>query len=382
MPHFIWQRPQWPALNWDSAALLSPLADCRKRQGMLLEKLRTIGLEDNLRTEAAVLEEDAIQTSAIEGESLDRERVRSSVATHLGLAHGGLRPADRATHGLVQILLDATRNHNTELTAERLWAWHTALFPSGYSNLRAIVTGAWRDQPLEVVSGPVQRHRTHFTAPPPETLDTEMKNFLRWWREGRTATDGILRAGVAHLLFVTIHPFEDGNGRLARTLTDMAMAQDEGLRTRHYSLSAQIMRDRESYYDILEQTQRGDGDVTAWLLWFLDRTGLAIAAAHASIARVLLKADFWREHALTEMNERQRKAVNRLLDAGPEELGDGFEGGLTNRKYMGMTRCSRATAYREITDLVAKGVLLPRAGGGRSTAYDVAWPETMPETDR
>ena len=375
MPHFIWQLPQWPVLNWDCAALLSPLAECRKRQGMLLARLRTIGFEDHLGAEAAVLEEDAIQTSAIEGETLDRERVRSSVATHLGLAHAGLRPADRATHGLVQVLLDATRNHATELTSERLWAWHAALFPSGYSNLRSIVTGAWRDQPMEVVSGPVQRHRIHFTAPPPETLDAEMRNFLRWWRESRMVMDGILRAGLAHLLFVTIHPFEDGNGRLARTLTDMAMAQDEELQTRHYSLSAQIMRGRESYYDILERTQRGDGDVTEWLLWFLERTGLAIEAAHNAIARVSMKADFWREHAQTEMSERQRKAVNRLLDAGPEELGGGFQGGLTNRKYMGMTKCSRATAYREITDLVNKGVLSPRRAGGRSASYDVAWPE-------
>lgn len=370
MTYYIWQLAQWPRFGWDAEQLLRPLADCRRRQGSLLAKLASIGLEDSLRAQAASLEEDVLQTAAIEGEHLDREQVRSSVAVHLGLDQGGLRPADRATDGVVMVLLDATRNHGEPLTAERLWSWQAALFPSGYSGLSRIVTGAWRNKPMEVVSGPLERHRVHFSAPPPEALDAEMAGFLSWWAESRATMDGILRAGLAHIYFVTIHPFEDGNGRLARTLTDMALAQDENLPARHYSLSAQIMRERNSYYDVLERTQKGDGDATEWLLWFLARVDQAMAVAEGTIARVLLKAKFWQRHTATPLNDKQRKVINRLLDAGPEN----FEGGLTNRKYLGMTKASRATAYRELADLVAKGILRPREGRGRGAAYDLVWP--------
>ncbi|ADK85951.1 filamentation induced by cAMP protein Fic [Desulfarculus baarsii DSM 2075] len=375
MPRYIWQLPQWPNPEWDARQLLRPLADCRRRQGALLAKLAGIGLEDSLRAQAQSLEEDVVQTAAIEGERLDREQVRSSVAVHLGLNQGGLRPADRATDGLVMVLLDATQNHAQPLTAERLCGWQAALFPSGYSGLSRIVTGAWREKPMQVVSGPLERHQVHFEAPPPGRLDAEMESFLSWWEESQATLDGIVRAGLAHLRFVTIHPFDDGNGRLARTLTDMALAQDENLPARYYSLSAQIMHQRNSYYDVLERTQKGDGDATEWLLWFLERVDRAMAVAERTIAKVLLKAEFWRRHTATTLSERQRKVVNRLLDAGPEDLGGGFEGGLTNRKYLGMTKASRATAYRELADLVAKGILRPREGKGRGAAYDLVWPE-------
>lgn len=375
MPRSIWQLPQWPHLEWDAKSLLTPLADCRRQQGALLAKLERIGLEDSLKAQAASLEEDAIQTSAIEGERLDPEKVRSSVALHLGLEHGGLRPSDRMTDGLVQVLLDATQNYARPLTIERIRTWHAALFPAGRSGLTSIRTGAFRDQAMEVVSGPIGRQRVHFVAPPPETLEEEMASFLSWWEESRSDLDGILRAGLAHLRFVTIHPFDDGNGRLARTLTDMALAQDERLPARYYSLSAQIMRDRNRYYDVLERTQKGTGETTEWLLWFLERVHQAMSAADRTVSRILLKADFWRRHADAHLGERQRKVLNRLLDAGPEALGGGFEGGLTTRKYMGMTKASRATAYRELADLVEKGILRPREAKGRSSAYDLIWPE-------
>lgn len=375
MHQYIWQLPLWPDLGFDAARLLAPLGDCRRRQGELSARLESIGRQDSLTAQAATLEDDAIQTAAIEGEILDRERVRSSVAEHLGLPRGGLRAADRATDGLVQALLEATRNHALPLTAERLFSWHAALFPTGRSGLAAIRVGAWRDRPMEVVSGPVGRRRVHFAAPPPEALDGEMRDFLSWWEKGRAGMDGVLRAGLAHLRFVTMHPFEDGNGRLARILTDMALAQDEDRAARHYSLSARIMAGRTDYYEVLERTQKGDGDVTEWLLWFVDMVRQAMAAAEATLARVLAKAAFWRRHAGAALSERQRKAVNRLLDAGPETGEGGFEGGLTTRKYMGMTKASRATAYREIADLVARGMLVPRETKGRSAAYDLTRPD-------
>ncbi len=374
MPHSIWQLPDWPHLRWNAHRLLAPLAACREAQGALRAKLEIAGLMNSPSSEAAALEEDAVQTAAIEGETLDREQVRSSVARHLGLDQAGLRPADRATDGLVQILLDATRNHHLPLTVQRIQVWHAALFPTGYSGLLPIRTGAWRNTPLEVVSGPVHRHRIHFTAPPPEVLDAEMAAFLTWWAESLPNMDGLIRAGLAHLRFVTIHPFDDGNGRLARTLTDMALAQDEKRAHRHYSLSARIMAQRKGYYDMLESTQKGDTDVTPWLAWFLRQLQDALSTAGLTLNRVLQKAEFWRQHAQTPLNERQRKVVNRLLEAGRTEDGGGFEGGLTNRKYTGMTRTSRATAFRELTDLVEKHILRPLPGKGRGTAYELIWP--------
>ncbi|WP_045220665.1 Fic family protein [Desulfonatronum thioautotrophicum] len=374
MPQYIWQLPAWPHLQWNVDRLLASLAACRVAQGALRAKLEIAGLLNSPTSAAAALEEDAVQTAAIEGETLDREQVRSSVARHLGLDQAGLRPADRATDGLVQILLDATRNHHLPLTVPRIQGWHAALFPTGYSGLIPIRTGAWRNKPLNVVSGPIHRSHLHFTAPPPETLDAEMTDFLAWWSESKPTMDGLIRAGLAHLRFVTIHPFDDGNGRLARTLTDMALAQDENRPYRHYSLSAQIMAQRKGYYDMLEATQKGDGEVTPWLVWFLRQLQDALTTAGLTVNRVLQKAEFWRQHAQTPLNERQRKVVNRLLEAGCSEDGGGFEGGLTNRKYTAMARTSRATAFRELADLVEKHILRPLPGKGRGAAYELIWP--------
>jgi Fic family protein len=315
------------------------------------------------------VEEDAIQTSAIEGENLDRESVRSSVAMHLGLPTAGLKPIDRATNGLVEVLLDATHNYDTPLLKKRLWDWHAALFPSSQSGLHPIVVGAWRKAPMQVVSGPYGRQKVHFEAPPPERLDTEMASFLNWWDNSQTMLDGIIRAALAHLYFVTIHPFDDGNGRLARALADMALAQDENTGRRYYSLSSQIMKERNYYYVILEKTQAGDGECTQWLLWFISCLERALLAAEVTLQAILFKTNFWKHHVETIINERQKKVLNRLLDAGK----DGFEGGLSTRKYMGMVKVSRATAWREIEDLLQKQMLRPLPGKGRSTAYEINW---------
>jgi Fic family protein len=299
--------------------------------------------------------------------------VRSSVARRLGLPSAGLPEINEPlADAVVEILLDATQNHESRLTAERLFGWHAALFPTGYSGIHRIQVAAWRDDrkgPMQVVSGPMGREKVHYQAPPANRLKDEMKRFFRWWEKGRKEMDGILRAGAAHLWFVAVHPFDDGNGRIARAITDMALAQDENLATRCYSLSSQIMAERDAYYEVLERINKQDNDITQWLKWFLACMSRAILSSNRLLANVMQKARFWKRHAQTALNDRQRKALNRLLDAGP----GGFEGGLTNRKYAGMTHVSRATAQRELADLVKKGILLKNPGGGRSVSYDLGW---------
>ena len=369
MPRYFWESPKWPSFRWNSKVLLQPLAEIRKRQGRFLRTMEDLGFEDSLKAYAVAIEEDAIQTAAIEGENLDREKVRSSIALHLGLPAAGLRPADRAADGLVEVLLDAAHNHAKALTRERLYDWHRALFPQGRSGFRAVITGAWRDAPMRIVSGAYGKEKVHFEAPPPERLEAEMSDFFAWWRNSCGKMDGMLRAALAHLYFVTIHPFDDGNGRLSRAIADMALAQDESAGRRYYSLSAQIMKERATYYAMLEKTQTGDGDCTEWLLWFIGCFDHALITAETTLAAILLKTAFWKRHEGTTVGERQKKVLNRLLDAGK----DGFEGGLSTRKYMGITKTSRATAWREIEDLLQKKMLRPLPGGGRSTAYEILW---------
>jgi Fic family protein len=370
MSHYLWQRDNWTEFRWDANLLLAPLGECRRLQGRLLEKVRGLGLALETEATADVLVEEAVQTSAIEGERLDERAVRSSVARRLGLPSAGL-PVSRDADGLVSVLLDATLNYDAELTAERLKGWQAALFPTGYSGLHRIVAGEWRGpEPMRVISGPVGRETVHFEAPPLELVDREMAGFLSWWHGSRGETEGVLRAGMAHLHFLTIHPFEDGNGRIARALTDMALAQDEGEPRRFYSLSSRIMAEREAYYDILEQTQKGDGDITPWLLWFLGCMTRSLERSEALLANVLAKGEFWRRHAGASLSERQCKVVNRLLDAGP----DGFEGGLTTRKYASMAGVSRATAFREISQLLEWGMIRQNSGGGRNVSYAIIWP--------
>jgi len=277
----------------------------------------------------------------------------------------------RDADGLVSVLLDATQNHDAPLTAERLKGWQAALFPTGYSGLHRIVAGEWRGpEPMRVVSGPLGRETVHFEAPPLERVEGEMGRFLSWWQESRGETEGVLRAALAHLRFLTIHPFEDGNGRVARALTDMALAQDEGEPRRFYSLSSRIMAEREGYYAILERTQKGDRDITAWLLWFLGCMTRSLELSEALLANVLAKGEFWRRHADVQLSERKRKVVNRLLDAGP----GGFEGGLTTRKYASMAGVSRATAFREIAQLLEWGMIRQNSASGRNVSYAIIWP--------
>jgi len=374
---YIWQDLAWPELRWEGAALLKSLGDCRFQQGSLLAQMRELGFEMQQQARAEVLIEDALKTSEIEGERLDPNAVRSSVARRLGLPSAGL-PAIRNQHadGMVEILLDATMNHEQELTAARLFGWHAALFPTGYSGLREIQIAAWRDDregPMRVVSGPIGREKVHYEAPPADQLKREMKNFFLWWGKSRNEIDGILRAGIAHLWFVAVHPFADGNGRIARTLSDMALAQDENLSTRFYSMASQIMAERDEYYEVLEHTNKGNVDITEWLKWFLECMSRAILHSNELLSNIMQKARFWKHHAKIEVNDRQHKAINSLLEAGP----GGFAGGMTNRKYAGMTHISRATAQRELADLVGKGILRPNPGGGRSASYDLVWDDTQ-----
>lgn len=373
MKTWIWQQAAWPRLRWDGAALSGALAQARLAQGKVLGTAQL--LDPALGTEAAadVLVQDGVSTSAIEGERLDLNAVRSSVARHLGLARAGLPAPPRAVDGLVEVLLDATRNYERPLTFERLCGWQAALFPTGRSGLAKIRTGKLRGSaPMRVVSGGAGRERVHCIAPPRTGLKEQAMSFLSWFNRPPAQLDGLLRAGVAHLWFVTLHPFEDGNGRLARAITDMAIAQDEARPMRLFSLSVQILREREAYYDILERTQRGGLEATPWLEWFLHQVAAACGETETIVARTLGKARFWLRFRRAGVNERQRKVLNRLLDAGP----GGFEGGINTRKYMSLTHTSRATAYRELADLVAKGCLVPTGAGGRSSGYAVRREET------
>jgi Fic family protein len=365
---WIWQQLDWPRFRWDEARLAPLLARARLAQGKVLGAGRLLDANLTLEAVAAILVEDGLTTSAIEGQRLDLEAVRSSVARRLGLPTAGLPAPPRAVDGLIDVLLDATRRHAAPLTTERLFGWQAALFPIGYSGLHAIRVGALRgDALMQVVSGGIGREKVHFIAPPREGLEGELERFLAWFSDPPPGLEGLIRAGLAHLWFVTLHPFEDGNGRLARAITDMALSHDEHQPMRLFSLSAQILRERESYYVVLEQTQRGGLEVTDWLVWFLSQVEAAATAAEQTVANTLAKARFWLRHQMTALNERQRKVLNRLLEAGP----GGFDGGMNTRKYMGMTRTSRATAYRELANLVEKGCLRPTGKGGRSSGYEI-----------
>ncbi|MBI2167571.1 MAG: Fic family protein [Candidatus Omnitrophica bacterium] len=368
---YIWQLKNWPKMTWESDSLLPLLGQARLAQGNLLGRVKRLGFELGEEAQADILTEEAVTTSAIEGERLNRQAVRSSVARHLGLPVAGLGPATRSIDGLIEVLLNATQNYQEPLTAEKLKGWHAALFPTGHSGFHKIRVGQWRGkEPMRVVSGPVGREKIHFEAPPGEAVEKEMRLFLSWWNSESQKMDGLLRAGLAHFYFVTIHPLEDGNGRIARALTDTALAQDEKLGTRYYSLSSQIMEEREEYYRVLEKSSKtNSADRTDWLTWFLGCYQRAIERSDKIIGHVLAKADFWQKHAQAVMNERQKKIVNRLLDTGR----GGFQGGLTTRKYVSMAKVSRATAFREISDLVEKRILRQNPAKGRSVNYDLQW---------
>jgi Fic family protein len=353
-------------MTWDERRLSPLLARASREQGRLLGKMEGLGFR--LRSEAHLrtLTEDVVKSSEIEGEKLDSAQVRSSIARKLGLDVGGLVPSDRNVDGVVELMVDATGKHAASLTQERLFGWHAALFPTGRNSLTRITVGDWRDDeagPMQVISGPVGRQKVHYQAPPANRLSREMKAFLKWLAKPGDS-DGLLVAGLAHLWFVTIHPFDDGNGRIARAIADMALARAEGTGQRFYSMSAQIRRERNAYYEMLEQTQKGGLDVTAWQEWFLGCLLRAIEGTHDTLGFVLNKAKFWERFAREPLNERQIKALNRLLD--------GFEGKLTTSRYAKLAKCSQDTAYRDILDLVERGALRKDPGGGRSTGYSLA----------
>jgi Fic family protein len=374
MVQYIWQAPSWPDFRWNSASLLRPLGKTRQAQGKLLGE----GEYFQLEIQADVLTEEAFTTAAIEGEKLDRDSVRSSVARRLGLPTAGLPPTERHVDGLVEMLVDATRNHGAPLTPSRLKGWQAALFPTGYSGLNKIVVGEWRqaEEPMRVISGPIGKEKVHYEAPPAGRVDGEIERFLEWFRSSRGEVDGLVRAAVAHFWFVTVHPFQDGNGRIARAIADMALAQDENTGCRLYSMSAQINAERDNYYDILERTQKGTSDITEWIFWFLECLERSIRRSDSEVQKTLNKARMWQNIAELGLSERQRKVINKLFEAGR----GGFEGGLTNRKYRGITKTTRETAKRDIADLVAKGILVKNPGGGRSASYDLVWPMSSPAT--
>lgn len=362
---YIWEEADWPEFRWEPEKLIELLAEGSRAQGKLLGKMEALGFE--LRSEAHLqtLTEDVVKTSEIEGENLQREQVRSSIARRLGMDAGGLVPVDRNVEGIVEMMLDATSNHSEPLTQERLFAWHASLFPTGRSGMHQITVGCWRTAdagPMQVVSGPIGREEVHFEAPSAERLSDEMARFIEWF-EQPTEADPLLVAGVAHLWFVTIHPFEDGNGRIARAIADMVLARSERTGQRFYSMSAQTRREHNEYYEILESTQKGELDVTPWLQWFLGCLQRAVEGSAQMLESTLYKAAFWERFAREPLNDRQIKVLNRLLD--------GFEGKLTSSKWAKIAKCSQDTAHRDIVDLIERGALKREPGGGRSTSYSL-----------
>ncbi|HEY5306503.1 MAG TPA: Fic family protein, partial [Pseudolabrys sp.] len=363
---YIHNLPDWPKFWWNQEGLAKLLAAVRHRQGRLIGRMQALGFP--LRAEAVLttLTEDVLKSSEIEGEILDRDQVHSSIARRLGMDVGALPPVDRNVEGVVEMMLDATQKFKEPLTAGRLFGWHAALFPTGHSGLSKIIVGAWRDEksgPMQVVSGAYGHEKVHYEAPAAGKLDAEMKSFIAWFN-GQDNTDPVIKAALAHLWFVTIHPFEDGNGRIARAIADMMLARSEDSSQRFYSMSAQIRLERKAYYDTLEATQKGDLDITQWLEWFLGCLDRAFDGAEEILAAVFQKAEFWKKHGSAPLNERQRDMLNRLLD--------GFEGGLTSSKWAAIEKCSPDTALRDITELVARNILKRDAGGGRSTSYSLA----------
>jgi Fic family protein len=362
---YIWERENWPKFTWQTDRIVAKLATVRHAQGRLLGRMEGLGFRLKQEAQLHTLTQDVIKSSEIEGERLDADQVRSSIARRLGMDVAGLVPADRNVEGVVEMMLDATQNFDKPLTAKRLFDWHASLFPTGRSGMTRIKVGAWRDDaegPMRVISGPMGRERVHYQAPAAERVAAEMKAFLKWFNADADV-DPVLKSGLGHFWFVTIHPFEDGNGRIARAIADLALARSEESPQRFYSMSSRIRHERKAYYDVLEQSQQGTLDITHWLDWFLECLGRALADSDAALSSIMQKAKFWERFAQAGLNERQIKVLNRILD--------GFEGKLTSSKWAKLAKCSQDTAHRDIRDLIEKGALKKNAGGGRSTSYDL-----------
>ncbi len=362
---YLWEQEDWPNFTWDDKKLAILLARVSRVQGRLLGRMEALGFELRIEAHLRILTDDVVESSAIEGENLDPDQVRSSIARRLGMEIGGLIPTDRDVDGVVEMMLDATGNYSKKLTEDRLFDWHASLFPAGRNGMSKIVVGNWRDDssgPMRVVSGAIGKEKVHYEAPPAKHVQAEMEAFLKWFaRSG--GIDPLMASGLAHLWFVTIHPFEDGNGRIARAIADMALSRSEKSDQRFYSMSARIRHDREEYYAMLEQAQKGDLDVTLWMEWFLNCLDRALEGAQGTLSAVLYKAQFWDRFAKEPLNERQIKILNKLLD--------GFDGKLTTSKWAKIVKCSQDTAYRDILDLVNRGAVKKDPGGGRSTSYSL-----------
>ena len=366
---YIWQQTDWPTWSYDATTLSILLANAHQAQGRLLGKMQSLGFGVQQQTCLQVLTDDVLKTSEIEGEFLRPELVRSSVAKRLGIDIGGLSDSDRTVDGIVDIVMDATSKHAQDLSLDRLLSWHAALFPLGYSGIHKISAGQLRDDrlgPMQVISGAIGREKVHFEAPPASCLRSEITQFLNWFNASQSL-DPYLKAGIAHLWFVTIHPFDDGNGRIGRAIADMALSRADQSRDRFYSLSSQIMKERQGYYLHLERSQKGSLDATEWLAWFLQCLINAIDSANSNLYSTLAKTQFWQHWQGVPFNERQIKLLNRLLD--------GFEGNLTNKKWSLIAKCSADTALRDITDLLDRGVLSRGSSSGRSTHYLIKQPE-------
>jgi len=365
MKKYIYQYNNWPQFTWDNEALLALLGKVRNMQGKLTGKMESLGFE--LKDEAILetLTLDVIKSTEIEGEILNLKQVRSSIARRLGMDISGLVSSDRYVDGVVEMMLDATQHFKKSLSADRLFDWHSALFPTGRSGMHKIITGKWRNDstgPMQVVSGAMGKEKVHYQAPDATTLKKEIKIFIEWFND-KDKLDPVIKAGLAHFWFVTLHPFEDGNGRIARAITDMQLSRADGNFQRFYSMSAQIRLERKEYYNILEKSQKGTLDVTAWLHWFLSCLMNALNATDQTFVKVLNKHQFWNIHAAIIFNDRQKRLLNKLLD--------GFDGKLTTSKWAKIAKCSADTALRDIQDLINKQILRKEAAGGRSTNYEL-----------
>lgn len=361
---YIYQREYWPNFTWDHDQINQALLPIKFQEGRFLGKMESLGFDIQTKAGFEILATEIIKTSEIEGEHLNLDEVRSSIARHLGIEISGLLPSDRHVDGIVEMLLDATRHYRDKLTLERLCGWHALLFPTGLSGLMLVNPGILRldtEGPMQVVSGSYGRNKVHFQAPPAHLLEKQIHLFLQWFNTSHEQLDSLLKAAIAHLWFITLHPFDDGNGRIARAITDMALARAEDQALRFYSMSSQIRLERNDYYQILEKTQKGTLDITAWLLWFLDCLAKAIEKAASLLETVLNKASFWKTHASVAFNKRQITLLNLLFD--------GFKGKLTSDKWAKMTRCSQDTASRDINQLITLGILVKSKEGGRSTSY-------------
>ena len=364
---YIHQFTAWPNFTWKQKELADALMKFHQLQGRLIGRMENLGFKLQSEAKLAILTTEVLKSSEIEGEVLNAEQVRSSIAKKLGLDIGGLIPVDRNVDGVVEMMLNATQKFNDALTDERLFGWHSLLFPSGRSGMNKIVVGAWRnnakDDPMQVVSGAMGKEKVHFVAPDAKLLKKEMKNFLTWFNKEKN-TDPVIKAAVAHLWFVTVHPFDDGNGRLARAIADMQLARADGTAQRFYSMSAQIRKQRNEYYNLLEKTQKGSLDITPWLQWFLNCLNKALAASNETLENVFRKAKFWEQHATTQLNTRQVLMLNKMLN--------GFDGKLNTSKWAKVAKVSADTALRDIQDLTTKNILVKEAAGGRSTNYLLA----------